>query len=316
MKKPVVFISAVCGDIGYTAVRALRNSAYRIIGCDMRPFSPAADLIDSFHIAPAASAPGFPDFLLDVIRKEKVDAFLPISEPEIRVISEIRDKFEGIKLLLNNDQIVRTFLDKLETSRYLQSIGIPTPQTALLKDYDGSFGFPLAIKARTGSGSRKFQKIDNEDELRLLRKKDDGSLIVQPYIGSASEEYTTGVFSNGSSVSVITFKRRLGYGGLSIEAELADSPFLEKLAAKVATETKLTGSINIQSRKLKNDLFMPFEINPRLSSTLLFRKKFGFDDAVWWLDTLFNKNYCYKKEFRSGVALRFVSECYFRMEKI
>jgi carbamoyl-phosphate synthase large subunit len=134
-------------------------------------------------------------------------------------------------------------------------------------------------------------------------------------VGSESEEYTTGVFSNGSSVSVITFRRRLGYGGLSVEAKLAEEPFLEKLAEKVAAEMKLTGSINIQSRKIKDDLFMPFEINPRLSSTLLFRKKFGFDDAVWWLNSLFNKDYCYKKEFRSGVAMRFVSECYFQMEK-
>lgn len=317
MKKPVILISAVCGDIGYSAVRALRDSASRIIGCDMRPFSPAADLIDSFHIAPAAADPGFSDFLLDVIRKEKVEAFLPISEPEIRVLSPLRGRFEveGIKLLINNDQIVRTFLDKLETSRYLQSIGIPTPQTAVLKDYDGSFGFPLAVKARTGSGSRKFRRIEDEDELRLIRKKDDGSLIVQPYVGSEAEEYTTGVFSNGSSVSTITFRRRLGYGGLSVEAKLADEPYLEKLAANVADAMKLTGSINIQSRKLKDDFFMPFEINPRLSSTLLFRKKFGFDDAVWWLNTLLGKQYSYRKEYKSGIAIRYVSECYFQMEK-
>ena len=150
-----------------------------------------------------------------------------------------------------------------------------------------------------------------------MRFKDDGLLIVQECLGSESDEYTTGVFSDGRQISSITFKRKLGYGSLSAEAILVDNPFLENLSKQVAEATHLIGSINIQSRRLGNDdLFVPFEINPRLSSTLLFRKKFGFDDAVWWLDGLRGKSYSYERKYRSGRAIRYVSECYFDIVKM
>lgn len=134
-------------------------------------------------------------------------------------------------------------------------------------------------------------------------------------IGSEEEEYTTGVFSDGHSVSSITFRRKLGFGGVSVEAVLEDAPFLEDMASKVCTDTGLVGSINIQSRRI-DDIFVPYEINPRLSSTMLFRKRFGFNDAVWWLNALQGKGYSYKKLYRSGTAKRTFAEHYFDLQEI
>lgn len=110
----------------------------------------------------------------------------------------------------------------------------------------------------------------------------------------------------------------MGLGGLSVEAVLVDEPFIENMASYIIAEaTGLIGSINIQSRRLANEnIFIPFEINPRLSSTLLFRKRFGFDDLVWWLDVLSGKDYHYEKQYKSGRAVRYVSECYFDVETL
>ena len=318
MDKPVILISAICGDIGSSAVRALREAAHKIIGCDIKFYTPVFHLADKFYQAPAASdTENYLDFLKDIIKKENIEAFLPISEPEIRILNTRRKEIGtlGIKLLLNNRTIIETFLDKLITARYITSIGLIAPKTTLLREYDGSFGFPLIVKPRAGYGSKKLWILEDQNDLDYLRLKDDGCLIVQEYIGSESEEYTTGVFSDGNNVSSITFRRRLGYGGLSAEAILVDEPALENLSVRIAKATGLIGGINIQSRRLDySNIFVPFEVNPRLSSTLLFRKRFGFDDAVWWLNVLFGKGYSYKKEYKSGRAIRCVSECYFDME--
>jgi carbamoyl-phosphate synthase large subunit len=320
MDKPVILISAVCGDIGCSAVRALREAAGKIVGCDMNLYSPVFDLIDQFYNAPPASeTENYMDFLKNVIKREEIGFLFPISEPEIKVLNLRREEIEllGVKLLLNNQTIIDNFLDKLRTAQYITNIGLRAPKTALLKEYDGSFGFPLIVKPRTGHGSKRLYKVEDSVDLGYVRFKDDGLLIVQECMGSESDEYTTGVFSDGKQISSITFKRKLGYGSLSAEAILVDNPFLENLSKQVAEATHLIGSINIQSRRLENDdLFVPFEINPRLSSTLLFRKKFGFDDAVWWLDVLLGKGYSYKKEYKSGRAIRYVSECYFDIEKL
>ncbi len=320
MRKDVILVSAVSGDIGCSAVRSLSEEGYKIIGCDMNPYTPVLPLLQKFYKAlPASEETEYIAFIMDIVNRENVDYFVPISEPEITVLNVQREEFSApdVKLLINSSTIIDTFLDKLKTAQYISKIGLVAPKTALLKEYDGSFGFPLIVKPRTGCGSKKLWKVEDVNDLDYIRLQDDGNLIVQEYIGSDSEEYTTGVFSDGRKVSSITFRRKLGFGGLSVEAVLVDEPFIKNMASYIAEATGLIGSINIQSRRLENEnIFVPFEINPRLSSTLLFRKRFGFDDLVWWLDVLSGQDYHYEKQYKSGRAVRYVSECYFDMEKL
>ena len=49
---------------------------------------------------------------------------------------------------------------------------------------------------------------------------------------------------------------------------------------KLAEKLHLIGSINVQLRMRENDPVV-FEINPRFSSTVLFRHLFGFKDLEW-----------------------------------
>ncbi|MCP4613874.1 MAG: ATP-grasp domain-containing protein [Planctomycetes bacterium] len=320
MDKRTILVTAICGDIGCSAVRSLHATGHRIMGCDIESYSPVAQIVDkSYEVPPASDIDNYIESIKRIIDKEKVELFLPISEPEISVVNQRRSELEDkkIKLLLNNDFIISMFLDKLKTAEYLESIGIKTPRTMLLKNYDGSFDYPLIIKHKIGYGSKMLWKVDNLRDLEYVQNKDDGLLIIQEHVGSDSEEYTTGVFSDGEKVSTITFRRKLGFGGLSMDAILVDEPFLENLSMKVARSTGLIGSINIQSRRSGNsDLFIPFEVNPRLSSTLLLRKEFGFDDAVWWVDVLLGNGYSYAKQYKSGRAIRCLSECYFEMERL
>jgi len=314
-KLPVIIISAVCGDIGCSAVRALREATDKIIGCDMKPYSPVEEQLDSFFEVPgAADKENYMKAIKEIMTREEASYFLPISEPEIQLTDEKRDELEswGLKLLLNNRTIIGNFLDKLKTVQYLSAIGLKAPKTALLSEYVGNFTFPLIVKPRSGYGSKRLWKAEDDDDLNYLRRKDNGLLIVQEYLGKDSQEYTTGVFSDGQNISSISFRRRLGFGGLSAEAVLTDIPSIHEVAEKVAQSVNLKGCINIQGR-LVGDTFIPFEINPRLSSTLLIRKRFGFDDAVWWLNLLSGKPYHYRKAYRTGKVVRCVSECYFEM---
>jgi carbamoyl-phosphate synthase large subunit len=313
--EPILLISGVCGDIGCSAVRSLREVAGRIIGCDMRPYSPVHTLLDGFYEVPAASeADRYLRRIQDIVSREGISFFLPVPEPEIRLIDEKRDEVEGFgpKLLMNNRTIVRNFLDKLKTALFLSAVGVRAPRTELLREYKGGYGFPVIVKPRTGYGSKRLWRADDEADLDYLRRKDDGLLIVQEYLGTDTEEYTTGVFADSKTVSSITFRRKLGFGGLSAEAALVDAPAMHELSEKIATAVHLEGCINIQSRLVGNT-FVPFEINPRLSSTVFIRKQFGFDDAVWWLDLLRGKTHQYEQRYRSGKVIRCVSECYFDM---
>ncbi len=318
MKRPNILISAVAGDIGDSIVRAYTTINCSIFGCDMRGDVIHNELLTKFFKIPSTvDNPGnYLETIKQKIEEEKVDFFIPVSEPEIMLINDNRDIFldKGVKLIINNSFIVDTFLDKYKTACYLDSLNIATPKTILLSDYSGDLGFPLIVKARSGWGSKSIWKVEDMSDLEYVKKKDKGQLIAQEYIGTSEEEYTTGLFSDGNLVSSISFKRVLGISGTSIEVEFVNEPFLNELSEKIANAVKLVGSINLQTRRL-HDKFIPFEINPRFSSTLLFRKKFGFNDAIWWLNVLSAKGYHYERIYKKGRGKRYYVELFDNMEK-
>ena len=96
---------------------------------------------------------------------------------------------------------------------------------------------------------------------------------------------------------------------------MSNEEYLNGIAERIAKATDLVGYINIQTRRV-GDIFLPFEINPRISGTILFRKKFGFDDVLWWIDVLSGGTYTYKPLYKSGRAMRYYSELFFDMVKI
>jgi len=51
----------------------------------------------------------------------------------------------------------------------------------------------------------------------------------------------------------------------------------------LAVKLDLVGSINVQLRITEN-LPKVFEINPRFSSTVLYRHLFGFEDLIWSIE--------------------------------
>lgn len=113
--------------------------------------------------------------------------------------------------------------------------------------------------------------------------------IIQQYVGSEDDEYTVGVFSDGQKVESIAFRRKLGFGGMTIKAESVQIPEIEKIASAIAKSFSLQGSVNVQLRKEGGEYYV-FEINPRLSSTVRLRYKAGFKDCIWWLEMLLYGN--------------------------
>jgi carbamoyl-phosphate synthase large subunit len=317
-EKPTILVSAVSGDIGYSVVQALRTKASRIIGCDLNPDTPVRQLLDNFYkVPPAVDSINYLFAIKDILKQEGLEFFLPISEPEIALIHNSRKEFTSlpVKLLLNNPLILNTFLDKVETVNFLSNIGIRVPKTTSLNEYDGSFGFPVIVKARAGYGSKKLWKAEDLFDLEYIKRKNDAHYIVQEYIGTPDEEYTTGVFSDGKKISSISFRRKLGMDGTTLEATLVQEGRLHDLSCKIAEATSLIGSINVQYRRLGN-MFIPFEVNPRISGTILFRKQFGFEDVSWWINILSGMEYTYQPLYQSGRAIRYYSECYFDMERV
>jgi hypothetical protein len=73
------------------------------------------------------------------------------------------------------------------------------------------------------------------------------------------------------------------------------------------------GSLNVQFRQTERGC-VPFEINPRFSSTVYFRSLFGFKDVRWSLDMHEGNPIVYTPGAMKGIGVRKLGEVIFKDE--
>lgn len=286
--KRVILITSVGGDIGSSVAKHIKEhyKEDKVIGCDMAEYNQGLEYVDECYAAPRyTDEASYWMFITALCMEQKVTHYLPMSEPEMMIADQNRDFFDDhkIKLLLHPHELLEVALSKYRTAVFLKKCGIGVPETWRNAE-DSDFNYPLIVKGEYGCGSKTVRIVRNIQELQHSM----GEIpqpIIQEYIGSDDEEYTMTIFSDGTNLESIVFKRKLGYGGMSIFVEYIDSAELNILAENIAKAFHLVGSINVQLRR-QNQAFYVIEINPRISSTVGFRYKLGFMDDVWWLRIL------------------------------
>jgi carbamoyl-phosphate synthase large subunit len=175
--------------------------------------------------------------------------------------------------------------DKFKTAEFLKKENLPFPETFLAKSLKRIDNFPVILKSKTGSGSKDIHKINSIEEFLFHTKNTIDDYVVQEFISDEKGEFTCGVFrSSSKEIRTQIFKRELtsGYSGYG---EVIENTNISNLLEKIAVKLDLVGSINIQLR-IKENQPKVFEINPRFSSTVLFRHLLGFEDLIWSIEDL------------------------------
>ena len=161
--KPLTILVSASGAPGTAALlRALRENGerpVRLVGTDMSERSIGRHLCDAFHLVPAGSDPGFPDAVLEICRREGVDAILPQSSFDLEGLAEHRQRFadEGIAVLVANPDAIRRSNDKAECYAFLQRIGVPT------------VGVPARDRGRRGRAGRARARLPRPPGLLQAR---------------------------------------------------------------------------------------------------------------------------------------------------
>lgn len=316
MRKLIILITGVGGDVGQSIIKCLgdirQSYDMDILGSDIDPYAAGKKKCKNFFKAPKASEENdYFDFIRKLIGKEKINYIIPATEPEIKFYDRYREylKNEKVKILINETGIINTFLDKYETVNFFMKNNLPYPKTYLVGDYKNDLCFPVILKERRGSGGKGLIVIKDIEELNFFMKRLT-DVIIQEMIGNADEEYTAGVFSDGEKVYSISFKRLLGYGNLTKFAQLAGNSEITNIVEKIAKASNLKGSLNVQLRKTSSG-YIPFEINPRFSSTVYIRHYFGFKDVKWWIDYYEGVPIKYELKYKKGIAVKTIDDIFF-----
>jgi carbamoyl-phosphate synthase large subunit len=292
LKDATVLVSASGAPGTAALLRALRENGerrLRLVGTDMSPRSIGRHLCDAFHVVPPGSDPGFADAVLDVCRREGVDAVLPQSSFDLLGLAEAKPRFEDIAVLVSSPEAVRRANDKAATYAFLDEIGVRGPAWrrvsggGALAEAAADLGYPehdVCMKPVFSSGTRGFRVISASadrreqlltnrpgvaeamrlDDLVELLGDDPVELLVME-LATGKERTIDGIAVEGRIALGHPKTREAMRAGLAMYFETLDDPGLMETAATVVRELRLDHFFNIQ---LVGEHVI--EINPRIST--------------------------------------------------
>lgn len=284
-----ILVTGCGGDIGQSIGKILNKSALvnELYGCDISDKNAGKFIYSNFFIGLPYKDNNYLSNLERYIEVNKIDFIIPIAEPELRYFSET-DNLKAIgraKMITASSESLTIGFDKLATANFLKENNLPFPETVLVSE-ENSPKFPVILKSRTGSGSAAVYKINNLEDYNYIKSKHT-DFIAQEFLEDSQGEYTCGVFrSKKGGIRTLIFKRELT-GGYSGYGEIINNKDINNLLCNLAVKINLEGSINVQLRLTEKGPVV-FEINPRFSSTVLFRHMFGFRDLEWSIQDKLN----------------------------
>ena len=292
-KKLNILVTGCGGDIGQSIGKILLKSHYtkNLFGIDISDKNAAQFIYPNFSIGVPFSHPDYLQSLEVFIDKHDIDLIIPSAEPELRFFSEqnMLKTIGNAKMVAASSFALEIGFDKFKTSEFLKREKLPFPKTSLLKSLNRIDSFPVILKSKTGSGSKNIQKINSKEEFLFYSKNTVDDYIIQEFINDDKGEFTCCVYrSSSKEIRTQIFKRELtsGYSGYG---EVIKDTTISNLLEKIELKLDLVGSINVQLR-IKEDIPKVFEINPRFSSTVLYRHLFGFEDLIWSIEDLMGYN--------------------------
>lgn len=288
MKKGLNILVTGCGgDIGQSIGKILLKSNYtkNLFGIDISDKNAAQFIYPNFSVGLRFTHPDYLKRLELFIEEHAIDIIIPIAEPELRFFSaqNILDTIGRAKMITASSLALEIGFDKFKTAEFLKNENLPFPKTFLAKELKSIESFPVILKSKTGSGSKDIHMINTMEEFLFYTRKDIENYVVQEFITDKNGEFTCGLFrSSVGEIRSQIFKRELT-GGYSGYGEVIENNDIKALLEKLAVKLDLVGSINVQLRITEN-LPKVFEINPRFSSTVLYRHIFGFEDLLWSIE--------------------------------
>lgn len=247
------------------------NGIVRVVGTDCSAYAPALYEADAHYIVPRMTSPDYLDTILDICKKEKINALLPLQEDELFLIASRRDLLTdaGMMPIVSAQETIELCRDKYAFYQHMKRHGLPVlPSCQNLDEFQkcletGEMNFPVFIKPVRGCGSIGIQKVDNMELLTVLCKYSSENMLIQQY--AEGEEYGVDLYVDMCShepVSIFTKKKLRMRAGETEKSISVTDEALFSLVRKTAASLLLSGPIDMDVFRIHGNYYLS-EINPR-----------------------------------------------------
>ena len=323
-KKCRVLVTGVGGGVGQAILKALRlsNVCKTIIAGDISPMAAGLFLADESILLPRVESKNGLEKIKKILNQKEIDLVLPGNEYELMFFSLNKDEIENstkAKVVIAPPDTVLIANDKWSTAEFLRKNGLPYAESYVPKYYidaltvSKKWGFPIILKARSGTSSRNVHFIQKEEDLKMQFCKTPNPMlqkVIQQPTNGLGHEYTCSIFKSLSGKIQGPFiARRTVRGGTSWLIEVNKFPKIRETLLKIGENLKYHGPLNVQLM-MTNQGAVPFEINARFSGTTGIRAFFGFNEPEMCVHEIYFGKKITKPAVGSGLALRYHDEVY------
>ncbi len=267
--------------------RQSMEAGSRLIATDNSPYAPALYYADAQYIVPRIDAPEYMDILLEICRKEQINAVTTFIDPEIMLLARNRDRFAtlGVEVLAPYTETAELCFDKYEMFKFLRQHGIRTPMTwgtceeALEAVRSGEVSFPLFVKPRRGSGSVGARKVESEEALHAAFSADPSLIAQEMMTGEGCFDLDADIYVDTVShaPAAIFAKRKISttIGGANKTISFKDET-LFAFIREALKPFRFNGPIDADFF-YKNGEYYLSEVNPRFGGAYLHAYGAGVD---------------------------------------
>ena len=256
----------------------------KIVVTDHSEVAPAMAFADKAYLVPLISDPDYIPMILDICKKEQIEAITTLIDPEIMLLAKHREEFEklGVLVLAPYEETAKLCFNKYELYRFLTEHQINTIRTyGTFKEFEDAFrageiAFPVFVKPREGSGSVGARKIETMELLRQVTEEDK-SLIIQELMTGKDLDADVYVDTVSHKPVAMFSKRKLSttIGGANKTISFKDETLFAFIKS-ILSVMQFNGPLDMDFF-YQNGQYYLSEINPRFGGAYLHAYGAGVD---------------------------------------
>ena len=289
MRLSSVLIVSGGGFQGLGLIKALRAViGTRVLLADCHAENVSRYFADAFFLAPLLKdEQAFLKFILDLCKRENVNAIFASTNYELELLARHRDAFHALDttVYVSDIPLLELAGDKLLFYRWLLSEGLPS-LPCYTAPHNSNTAFPLIGKPRRGSGGRGMRVFQDIEASLTLSIEENEDLVWQPCL-SAFDEYSVDFSVNtAGNISPLAFRRRIrSLGGFAILCE-PGAPENVRNVAQLTIERLLPlgarGPLNLQILRVGDTCWVS-DLNPRAGTSMPLSLTVGLNPLAFLL---------------------------------
>jgi carbamoyl-phosphate synthase large subunit len=258
----VTAVLFTCAGQRVDIVSAFGRAGATTVATDINPLAPALYHADRYELVLRVGDPGYVAELVDLVAEHDVSLVVPLTDLDQPTLARSREEL-GAAVLLPPDEVVAQMGDKYLAHETFERIGIPSPPSWLPENLPQDLGFPVAVKAREGFGSRHIYRANDREELDFHLARTPVPSFVQAWC--LGEEFSVDVFCDfdGRCLNAIPRTMIESKGGESIKGVTIKDWELIDHGRRVAEALPIWGPANIQCFREADGSLLVTDVNPR-----------------------------------------------------